>query len=62
MRALRELLGQPVRNPFPIICGTSAGAINAATLASHAENFGTGIDELLDVWGNFRALHGDRQR
>ncbi len=55
LRALRELLGQPVANPFPIVCGTSAGAINAATLASHAENFSVGVEELLDVWTNFRA-------
>jgi NTE family protein len=55
LRALGELLGRPQANPFPIICGTSAGAINAATLATHAENFSAGVDELLDVWTNFRA-------
>ncbi len=55
LRALGELLGRPQVNPFPIICGTSAGAINAATLATHAENFSAGVAELLDVWTNFRA-------
>ena len=55
LRALREVLGHPVRNPFPILCGTSAGAINATTLAMHARDFSAGIDDLLDVWSNFRA-------
>jgi NTE family protein len=55
LRALREVLGHPVSNPFPILCGTSAGAINAATLAVHARNFTAGIDDLLDVWSHFRA-------
>ncbi len=53
--AIRELLPQPRRNPFPIICGTSAGAINAASLASLAEDFGAGVDYLEDVWRNFHA-------
>jgi len=38
-------------NPFPVICGTSAGAINAAVLASHAHEFGTGIARLEHFWG-----------
>jgi len=38
------------RNPFPIICGTSAGAINAAVLASHAHEFKLGIERLDHFW------------
>ena len=38
------------RNPFPIICGTSAGAINAALLASHAYEFDVGVDRLRKFW------------
>jgi NTE family protein len=38
LKAIRELLADDV-NPFPVICGTSAGAINAAVLASHAHEF-----------------------
>ncbi|MEZ5616430.1 MAG: patatin-like phospholipase family protein [Rhodocyclaceae bacterium] len=53
--AIRELLPEPGRNPFPIICGTSAGAINAATLACFAEDFGRGVGYLQEVWGNFHA-------
>jgi len=53
--AIRELLPDPVRNPFPIICGTSAGAINAASLACFATDFGKAVQYLHDVWGNFHA-------
>lgn len=38
------------RNPFDIICGTSAGAINATALACRADHFGEGVQKLLDVW------------
>lgn len=40
-------------NPFPIISGTSAGAINAAVLACGADNFDAAMEELLTVWANF---------
>ena len=39
----------PARNPFDIICGTSAGAINATALACRADNFGEGVQRLADV-------------
>ncbi|MBV8033788.1 patatin-like phospholipase family protein [Roseateles sp.] len=37
-------------NPFPVISGTSAGAINAATLACHADDFDGAVDGLLHLW------------
>jgi NTE family protein len=40
-------------NPFPIISGTSAGAINAAVLACGADDFDSAMAELVEVWGNF---------
>ncbi len=43
------------RNPFPVIAGTSAGAINAASLACNADHFEASVQGLVDVWGNFRA-------
>lgn len=55
LKAIRELLPEPRRNPFPILCGTSAGAINAASMAVWAEDFGAGVDNLLRVWENFSA-------
>lgn len=42
------------RNPFQIICGTSAGAINATALACRADDFGEGVRELMSVWSHFK--------
>lgn len=53
LMAVSEILGHPEENPFPIITGTSAGAINAAVLAANADNFARGVRTLLDVWENF---------
>jgi len=55
LKAIRELLGNPKRNPFPILCGTSAGAINAAALACGADDFSAAVGELLGVWERFSA-------
>jgi len=56
LQAISEILWEagwpPSRNPFQIICGTSAGAINATALACRADNFGEGVQTLLDVWTN----------
>ena len=56
LQAISEILWEagwpPSRNPFQIICGTSAGAINATALACRADNFGEGVQTLLDVWEN----------
>jgi NTE family protein len=49
LKAIAELKVQQ-GNPFPIICGTSAGAINAAVLASHAHEFDVGIERLEHFW------------
>ena len=54
VKAVRDVLGNPVKNPFPILCGTSAGAINVATLAVFADNFSLGVANLLEVWENMR--------
>lgn len=40
------------RNPFDIICGTSAGAINATALACYSENFSGAVEKILHVWEN----------
>lgn len=42
-------------NPFPIVVGTSAGAINAAALACRADNFQEAVAQLVHVWENFHA-------
>ena len=57
LQAVKEILPEPRRNPFPIICGTSAGAVNAGALAVHADDFARAVDHLLDVWRNFKPHH-----
>ncbi|WP_424312183.1 patatin-like phospholipase family protein [Castellaniella sp.] len=42
------------RNPFDIICGTSAGAINAAALACRAHQPHRAVDHLCDLWQALR--------
>jgi NTE family protein len=51
---MRQEAGATQDNPFPVISGTSAGAINAAFLASNADRFDTAISELVDVWKHFQ--------
>jgi NTE family protein len=55
LRAVSELLPDKDRNPFPILCGTSAGSLNAAALACLANDFGGAVSRLDQVWGNFHA-------
>src|SRR5689334_24526808 len=52
--ALAELLPRS-RNPFPIIVGTSAGAVAASVLASEAVHWRRAVAGLEDVWAHFRA-------
>ena len=54
--------GSPL--PFPVLCGTSAGAINAAVLASHARDFRQGAARLASVWAHFstgQVVRADRR-
>jgi NTE family protein len=53
LKAITELAASGT-NPFPVICGTSAGAINAAVLASHAHEFPSGVQRLEKFW---RSMH-----
>jgi NTE family protein len=55
MKAIADMLDGDCANPFPIICGTSAGAINAATIATHADCFSRGVAGLEKLWGNLRS-------
>jgi NTE family protein len=54
LKAIADILPEGCQNPFPIICGTSAGGLNAAGLASHAGHLRDGVNLLESVWGNFR--------
>ncbi|GGX43975.1 patatin-like phospholipase family protein [Undibacterium squillarum] len=42
-------------NPFGIICGTSAGAINATALACRADDFHDSVRKIVKVWASFQA-------
>ncbi|MEY3253030.1 MAG: hypothetical protein RL227_2003, partial [Pseudomonadota bacterium] len=57
VRIRRGALGPRARldNPFGVIVGTSAGAINAAALAAHADRFEGAVEVLAKVWQNFAA-------
>ncbi len=57
LKAVCELMPEGSGNPFPILCGTSAGAINAASLAVYAKQFRHGVRRLNRVWRNFHADH-----
>lgn len=53
LKAVADIVADSINNPFPIICGTSAGSINAAVLAASALNFKEGVSRLVGVWENF---------
>ena len=55
LKAIAEMLPRRTQNPFPIICGTSAGAFNAVTLAVYAQSFRLGVQYLEKMWKNFTA-------
>lgn len=57
LAAIRDLHKGVTANPFPILCGTSAGAINATALAVHARNFTRAVTRLEQLW---RQLHVDQ--
>lgn len=52
---LYEEAGRPGSNPFPILTGTSAGAINAAGLACGADDFVGTVRTLAGVWAQLHA-------
>ncbi|HET6629734.1 MAG TPA: patatin-like phospholipase family protein [Woeseiaceae bacterium] len=54
LKAIADLLPPRAANPFPVLSGTSAGAINSVVLASKARHFCLAVDALDAVWANFR--------
>ena len=56
-RMWTELRGHPNLNvqPFGVMAGTSAGAINAAALACRAGDFAAAVAELAQVWARVEA-------
>jgi NTE family protein len=54
LRAIADLLPARSNNPFPIVTGTSAGAVNATAIAVHADRFRVAVGNLERVWRNFQ--------
>jgi NTE family protein len=50
LRGIARIVGRGAAIPFPVVSGTSAGAINAATIAVHADDFRRGVARLLRWW------------
>lgn len=55
LAGIADLLAPGAPNPFPVIVGTSAGAINAVKLASGAQHFRIAIHQLTEFWQAFRS-------
>lgn len=55
LKGLAEMLPQDAPLPFSIISGTSAGAINAALIASHGQDFRHGVAYLDHVWREIKS-------
>lgn len=54
LKAIAEIVPRGTINPFGIISGTSAGAINSVVLAAKARRFRVAVAELERVWAHFR--------
>jgi len=57
LKAIAEITPTDAPSPFQIICGTSAGAINATGLATHAHDFNTSVLRIVNIWSNFHVHH-----
>jgi len=57
LKAIADIQPHKAQNPFDIICGTSAGAINAASLACYSADYRDAVRRILMIWANFRAEH-----
>lgn len=55
LKGIATMLPKHAPNPFAVISGTSAGAINAAVLATQAARFSVAVAEMERVWSNFKA-------
>ncbi|MFT4862160.1 MAG: NTE family protein [Pseudohongiellaceae bacterium] len=52
LRAVANILPKGSKNPFQIIAGTSAGALNAVAIATQAQRLRTGVRLLEHIWMN----------
>ncbi|NVK23551.1 MAG: patatin-like phospholipase family protein [Gammaproteobacteria bacterium] len=54
LKAIASQLPRNQKSPFKVICGTSAGAINAVSMACYASCFHLGVKKTEWVWKNFK--------
>jgi NTE family protein len=52
LKAIADLHEKDARNPFSIISGTSAGAVNAVALAASANNFRLAVKKVEKIWSS----------
>lgn len=57
LQAVSEIFNQPDKVPFDVICGTSAGAINASLIACESDHFKSGVTLLYDLWSGLESAH-----
>ena len=57
LKALAQITRDSIGNPFPILCGTSAGALNAVALATQADDFCKAVEWLESLWLRLAANH-----
>jgi NTE family protein len=57
LKAIAEMAPRGAPNPFPVISGTSAGAVNGVVLATRARRFQHALIDLERVWANFQTHH-----
>jgi NTE family protein len=50
LEAIADMLPPAIPLPFRIVCGTSAGAVNAGALAAGARHFRAATHALCDIW------------
>ncbi|TNF91462.1 MAG: patatin-like phospholipase family protein [Gammaproteobacteria bacterium] len=53
LKAIADILPEDNDKPFPVITGTSSGALNAVLLATSAGQYRQGVERLAGVWENF---------
>jgi NTE family protein len=57
IKAILKILPNDQRNPFPIIAGSSGGAINGTVMASFANRPRVGIRRLENIWTQMHVNH-----
>ncbi|RUO78908.1 patatin [Idiomarina tyrosinivorans] len=62
LRGIANMLPRNYSIPFPILCGTSAGAVNTMALGCYASCFHLGVKKLEYVWKNFHTHQVYRSR